>query len=275
MNIGQLSRRTGVPIDTVRYYEKQRLLPPPTRSASGYRHYEADDVLRLNFIRRAKVLGFTLDEIRDLLALSSARDGDMAAIRAAAADKLADVERRLAELTRMRDGLRTLVEATWRYYLAHPEFITLVNSANLHQGRHIAGNRQLRKLQKAYVDRVATILKRGEALRQFRKGVDPVQLCLTIAAIGFNYLNHRHTGPALFGFNFMSRDALARPKGPRWLTPFACRRPCRAPTRPCRSRRASSPSRARGQCWAASAGRSSSPPPTPPRTCGPASISSR
>ena len=111
MNIGQLSRRTGVPIDTVRYYEKQRLLPPPTRSASGYRHYEADDVLRLNFIRRAKVLGFTLDEIRDLLALSSARDGDMAAIRAAAADKLADVERRLAELTRMRDGLRTLVEA--------------------------------------------------------------------------------------------------------------------------------------------------------------------
>ena len=111
MNIGQLSRRTGVPIDTVRYYEKQRLLPPPTRSASGYRHYEADDVLRLNFIRRAKVLGFTLDEIRDLLALSSARDGDMAAIRAAAADKLTDVERRLAELTRMRDGLRTLVEA--------------------------------------------------------------------------------------------------------------------------------------------------------------------
>ena len=111
MNIGQLSRRTGVPIDTVRYYEKQRLLPPPTRSASGYRHYEADDVLRLNFIRRAKVLGFTLDEIRDLLALSSARDDDMAAIRAAAADKLADVERRLAELTRMRDGLRTLVEA--------------------------------------------------------------------------------------------------------------------------------------------------------------------
>mgnify|MGYP006188499481 FL=1 len=111
MNIGQLSRRTGVPIDTVRYYEKQRLLPPPTRSASGYRHSEGDDVLRLNFIRRAKVLGFTLDEIRDLLALSSARDGDMAAIRAAAADKLADVERRLAELTRVRDGLRTLVDA--------------------------------------------------------------------------------------------------------------------------------------------------------------------
>lgn len=111
MNIGQLSRRTGVPIDTVRYYEKQQLLPPPTRSASGYRHYEADDVLRLTFIRRAKTLGFTLEEIRDLLALSRARDGDMAAVRAAAADKLADVEQRLAELARVRDGLRTLVDA--------------------------------------------------------------------------------------------------------------------------------------------------------------------
>ncbi|KRA50626.1 heavy metal-responsive transcriptional regulator [Pseudoxanthomonas sp. Root630] len=111
MNIGQLSRRTGVPIDTVRYYEKQQLLPPPTRSASGYRHYEADDVLRLTFIRRAKTLGFTLEEIRDLLALSRAHDGDMAAVRAAAADKLADVEQRLAELARVRDGLRTLVDA--------------------------------------------------------------------------------------------------------------------------------------------------------------------
>lgn len=111
MNIGQLSRRTGVPIDTVRYYEKQQLLPPPTRTASGYRHYEADDVLRLTFIRRAKTLGFTLEEIRDLLALSRADDGDMAAIRAAAASKLADVEQRIAELTRVRDGLQTLVSA--------------------------------------------------------------------------------------------------------------------------------------------------------------------
>lgn len=111
MNIGQLSRRTGVPIDTVRYYEKQQLLPPPTRTASGYRHYEADDLLRLTFIRRAKTLGFTLEEIRDLLALSRADDGDMAAIRAAAASKLADVEQRIAELTRVRDGLQTLLSA--------------------------------------------------------------------------------------------------------------------------------------------------------------------
>lgn len=106
------------------------------------------------------------------------------------------------------EALKTLVEFTWQYYLENPEFITLVNSENLHQARHIAGNKQLRKLQKAYVDTVASILKRGEAEGVFRKGIDAVQLCITIAAIGFYYINNRHTGGVLFGFNFTSRDAL-------------------------------------------------------------------
>src|SRR3546814_7410187 len=87
------------------------LLPAPAREGSGYRRYESHDVSRLHFVRRAKALGFTLGEIRELLALSTPRHGDMAAIKAAACDKLADVERRLAELTRVRDGLRTLVDA--------------------------------------------------------------------------------------------------------------------------------------------------------------------
>jgi AcrR family transcriptional regulator len=107
------------------------------------------------------------------------------------------------------EAMKRLVEFTWRYYLANPEFITLVNSENLHQARHIAGNRQLRKLQKAYVDTVETILKRGEAEGVFRRGIDVVQLCITIAAIGFYYLNNRHTGGVLFAFNFTSREALA------------------------------------------------------------------
>ena len=108
------------------------------------------------------------------------------------------------------EAMKRLVEFTWRYYLENPEFITLVNSENLHQARHIAGNKQLRKLQKAYVDTVEGILKRGEADGVFRKGIDAVQLCITIAAIGFYYLNNRHTGGVLFAFNFTSRDALAQ-----------------------------------------------------------------
>jgi AcrR family transcriptional regulator len=106
-------------------------------------------------------------------------------------------------------AIRKLLEFTWNYYLEHPEFITLVNSENLHKARHIAGNRPLRALQKAYVDTVAGILRRGEAEGVFHPGIDPAQLCITIAAIGFYYLNNRHTGGVLFGFNFTRKEALA------------------------------------------------------------------
>jgi DNA-binding transcriptional MerR regulator len=109
MKIGELAHRAKVGIDTVRYYERQGLLPAPLRQASGYRCYEPGDVGRLRFVRRAKALGFTLAEIRELLALSGRRDDDMGALRAAAAEKLADVEARLDEMTRIRDGLRSLV----------------------------------------------------------------------------------------------------------------------------------------------------------------------
>ena len=109
MKIGELAQRAGVGIDTVRYYERQGLLPMPARLASGYRSYDATDVSRLRFVRRAKALGFTLIEIRELLALSGRREDDMGGLKAAATGKLADVETRLAELTRIRDGLHALV----------------------------------------------------------------------------------------------------------------------------------------------------------------------
>lgn len=111
MNIGQLARQAGVAIDTIRYYERQHLLPSPPRSPSGYRRYQAEDATRLNFIRRAKALGFTLDEIRELLSLTASANTDMAAMKTAATAKLEVVEQRLTELARMRDALRTLVDA--------------------------------------------------------------------------------------------------------------------------------------------------------------------
>jgi AcrR family transcriptional regulator len=107
------------------------------------------------------------------------------------------------------EAIRKLVEFTWEFYLENPEFITLVNSENLHQAKHIASNKELRKLQKAYVETVREILERGVDSGEFRDGIDAAQLCITIAAIGFYYLNNRHTGGVIFGFNFMSRDALA------------------------------------------------------------------
>lgn len=110
MKIGQLSRATGLPIDTIRYYEHQGVLPRAERQASsGYRMYDDADVERLQFIRRAKALGFTLGEIRELMAMT--QGDDVAAIREAAVSKLADVEERLQDLGRIRDGLKSLVEA--------------------------------------------------------------------------------------------------------------------------------------------------------------------
>ncbi len=110
MNIGQLARQTQVPIDTIRYYERQRLLPEPPRSSGGYRRYAEDDIARLSFIRRAKGLGFTLDEIGELLSISAGR-GDMAAVKEAASRKLTQVEQRIDELARVRDALRVMVDA--------------------------------------------------------------------------------------------------------------------------------------------------------------------
>ncbi|HTQ36911.1 MAG TPA: heavy metal-responsive transcriptional regulator [Steroidobacteraceae bacterium] len=109
MGIGAIARRTGVGVDTVRYYERAGLLDPKQRLASGYRRYSEAEVARLRFIRRAQVLGFSLKEIHELLALSTRRD--VARVKRAAEARLRAVEERIAELRRVRDGLATLIAA--------------------------------------------------------------------------------------------------------------------------------------------------------------------
>jgi MerR family transcriptional regulator, copper efflux regulator len=111
MRIGELARRTAVGIDTVRYYEREGLLPPAQRLPSGYRTYTAEDMRRIRFVRRAKALGFTLPEIRDLLSLAGNDGRDMAELKAIARQKLADIDGRIAELQRMRTALHAMVEA--------------------------------------------------------------------------------------------------------------------------------------------------------------------
>ncbi len=109
LGIGALAKRAGVGIDTVRYYERSGLLAPKTRLQSGYRRYSTAELARLRFIRRAQALGFSLKEIRELLALS--KDRDVARVKRAAQAKLADVEQRIGALKRVRDGLAVLIAA--------------------------------------------------------------------------------------------------------------------------------------------------------------------
>ena len=109
IGIGTLAKRAGVGIDTVRYYERAGLLAPSRRLASGYRRYTTLELSRLRFIRRAQALGFTLNEVRDLLALSAKRD--VARVKRSAQSKLEDVDKKIAALQKIREGLATLVAA--------------------------------------------------------------------------------------------------------------------------------------------------------------------
>lgn len=109
LSIGQLASAANVAIDTIRYYERNDLISPASRLASGYRRYGMAELKRLRFIRRAKNLGFSLDDIRALLALS--KEEDISKVKRAAQNKLEDIDERIAELQRIRAGLHALIDA--------------------------------------------------------------------------------------------------------------------------------------------------------------------
>lgn len=109
MTIGRLAKQAGVNIDTVRYYERNGLLPQASRRTSGYREYRQTDLDRLRFIGRAKGLGFSLAEINELLSLSAGRN--VAGVKRRAEERLAQVEHKINELKRVRQGLKALIDA--------------------------------------------------------------------------------------------------------------------------------------------------------------------
>jgi MerR family mercuric resistance operon transcriptional regulator len=104
MAIGELSRRTGCNIETIRYYERIDLLPVPARRGR-YRHYGPEDVGRLAFVRRARELGFTLEEVRALLLLSAGGRNACAEVRSLAATHLVDVRTKIDDLRAMEKAL--------------------------------------------------------------------------------------------------------------------------------------------------------------------------
>ena len=109
LTIGQLARSGGATVETIRYYEREGLLDPPQRSASGYRAYEPDAIQRLVFIHRAQELGFTLKEIRELIALQTDTTADCTAVRHAATEKLDVIEQKLKHLQQMKAALESVV----------------------------------------------------------------------------------------------------------------------------------------------------------------------
>jgi MerR family mercuric resistance operon transcriptional regulator len=111
VTIGQLAREAGVGVETVRFYEREGLLAEPPRKRSGYRQYPPEAIARVRFIRRAKDLGFTLREITELLELRIDPSKSCADVRALAKSKIADVDAKLADLTRIKAALEILARA--------------------------------------------------------------------------------------------------------------------------------------------------------------------
>jgi Cu(I)-responsive transcriptional regulator len=110
MNIGQLARVTDTKPETIRYYERIGLLPLPPRTAGNYRDYSAAHVRRLTFARRARDLGFSIEQIRTLLDLADDKERSCDAADAIAREHLAEVKRKLANLTALRRELASLIE---------------------------------------------------------------------------------------------------------------------------------------------------------------------
>ncbi|QKV17571.1 Cu(I)-responsive transcriptional regulator [Oricola thermophila] len=107
MNIGTASEMAGLPAKTIRYYEEIGLVTP-TRSANGYRDYSESDVHRLRFLQRSRSLGFTIDECRHLLSLYDDKNRASADVKAMALEKVAEIDRKIAELQSLRDTLANL-----------------------------------------------------------------------------------------------------------------------------------------------------------------------
>jgi AcrR family transcriptional regulator len=96
------------------------------------------------------------------------------------------------------EGVRRLVEFTWRYYLEHPEFLTLLNSENLHRARHLRRSGHIRTMNSPLIATLAEILRRGEAAGTFRGGVDALQLYISIAGLAYFFLSNNHTLSQVF-----------------------------------------------------------------------------
>jgi len=111
LTIGQLAALADVNRETIRYYERRGLMPAPPRSEAGYRQYAPDDVARIRFIKRAQALGFSLDEINELLVLRVESVGACDDVMHQAAHKIADIEAKIQLLARMKQTLNELLDS--------------------------------------------------------------------------------------------------------------------------------------------------------------------
>jgi DNA-binding transcriptional MerR regulator len=134
MQIGEIARRTGLTPDAIRFYERNALLPPPPRTSGGFRSYAETDVDTLSFVRRTQSLGFTLAEIRQLLALRGTKPQPCAPVRRRLGRKLTDVRGKLAALRHLEEELTAALRACNRGARRSSRRCPLLSEAKLRRG---------------------------------------------------------------------------------------------------------------------------------------------
>lgn len=136
MNIGELARATGTKAETIRYYERIGLLPSPPRTSGNYRDYAARHVSRLAFTRRARELGFSIEQVRALLELADRKDQSCAAVDAIAREHLTEVKRKIASLTALRRELGAIIGQCRRGTIAECRILDALSpDATCQEGR--------------------------------------------------------------------------------------------------------------------------------------------
>ncbi|MFT3977513.1 MAG: helix-turn-helix domain-containing protein [Sphingomonas bacterium] len=130
MKIGDLSRATGIKVETIRFYEAEALIPRPARNAANYRVYDRRHLERLSFVKRSRDLGFTLDQIRDLLRLVDNPRAPCTDVDIIAARHVAEIDRKVADLQALRGELGRLLESCARSTIAECRIIEALSPGN-------------------------------------------------------------------------------------------------------------------------------------------------
>lgn len=136
------------------------------------------------------------------------KDGLFQAVLEATYESIRTEERRLnlSEVDSI-EAIRRLIAFTWSYYLEHPEFLSLLNSANLHKARHLKQSSKVRTLHSPFVAMIESVLRKGVKEGVFRDGVDPVQLYISIAGLSYFYISNHHTLEAIFDRDLLKPKA--------------------------------------------------------------------
>ncbi|MET0279023.1 MAG: TetR family transcriptional regulator [Pseudorhodoplanes sp.] len=168
-------------------------------TARGLDGARVDDIAERSGVNKRMIYYYFGDKTGLYLAVLEATYSDI---------RKAEMKLHLTDLEPV-EAMRELVRFTWRYFIEHPEFLSLLGTENLHRAKHLKTSKDIRDLHSPLVGNITLLLKRGLRAKVFREGVDAVQLYITIASLGFFYLSNRHTLSTIFGRDLSDPEALA------------------------------------------------------------------